>query len=540
MENFLKKIYYNYKFVIHNFKNLKNHSINKVNKNILVEFNAFQVNHILLSYFILYFKRKFDPKFYAYPSHSLLSYEIEKKFFEKIKAKISKFLLWGNYGIYKSMGINNFIDYKINKAQKKKSIETTNIIFKNLKSKNDIMEIKYKNILLGDLIYDTYLKKNKSENPTINCKSKDFKNFLVQFFDLFFSIQDLFIKKKIDYVIVSHAEYSLGIPIRLGINNGAKVYLLQFDRLLRLDKQNFHYTSHTKTFKSIFNNLQNKEKKELIKLSTKSLLKRIRGNTNDIPYMTKTAYTNNKINFDNSFYKKIKNKKKILIAPHDFVDAPHVGGKFVFADMVEWLKFLVRFSKRKDYVFFLKHHPKMDKKWAPYQSYTRMVAKKIIKGSNIIELDSEISHNFLVNELKIDCVLTVWGRIAHEYAFRKVIVINASKTNIHSSFNFNLHAKNLEEYSKMLKNFKNYKLNFSEVKQFYSLNYNNSIRNWFFKDVNKFIYQLEGYHNLWSYKAYKIWMQKYDEDHSKIILKRIDYFIKSNLLVFNNFEKINN
>ena len=87
----------------------------------------------------------------------------------------------------------------------------------------------------------------------------------------------------------------------------------------------------------------------------------------------------------------------------------------------------------------------MDEKWAPYQSYTRNVTEKIINGSNIIELDSETSHNFLVNELKIDCVLTVWGRIAHEYAFRKIIVINASKTNIHSSFNFNLHAKNLKE-----------------------------------------------------------------------------------------------
>ena len=88
----------------------------------------------------------------------------------------------------------------------------------------------------------------------------------------------------------------------------------------------------------------------------------------------------------------------------------------------------------------------MNDKWKSYQIYTRQVVNRLIKDSKIILLDSNISHNKIIKEIKIDCVLTVWGRIAHEYAFKNVPVINASENNIHSSFNFNFHARDINHY----------------------------------------------------------------------------------------------
>ena len=46
------------------------------------------------------------------------------------------------------------------------------------------------------------------------------------------------------------------------------------------------------------------------------------------------------------------------------------------------------------------------------------------KDSNFILLDSNIPHNYLIKNVGVDCVLTVWGQVAHEYAYRKIPVIN--------------------------------------------------------------------------------------------------------------------
>ena len=131
----------------------------------------------------------------------------------------------------------------------------------------------------------------------------------------------------------------------------------------------------------------------------------------------------------------------------------------------------------------------MNDKWKSYQIYTRQVVNRLIKDSKIILLDSNISHNKIIKEIKIDCVLTVWGRIAHEYAFKNVPVINASKNNIHSSFNFNFHARDINHYIYLIKNFKKIKksLNFDEVNKFYFMHYIYSDKEWFFEDFDKFI-----------------------------------------------------
>ena len=50
-------------------------------------------------------------------------------------------------------------------------------LYTKIKSKNEILKIKYKNILIGDILYDTYLK-SKNE-PTIDINSDKFKKYLV-------------------------------------------------------------------------------------------------------------------------------------------------------------------------------------------------------------------------------------------------------------------------------------------------------------------------------------------------------------------------
>ena len=100
--------------------------------------------------------------------------------------------------------------------------------------------------------------------------------------------------------------------------------------------------------------------------------------------MTKSAYASNKNLILNRQIIILKIRKtKILIASHDFVDAPHNNGQFIFPDMVEWIRFLANLSKKSNYVWYIKNHPAMNDKWKSYQIYTRQVVNRLIKDSKL-------------------------------------------------------------------------------------------------------------------------------------------------------------
>jgi len=536
--NFIKELLIINKFKNHNKKIFKDNLIKKNGKkyNILLEFNAFNTHHIIFSYLVNYFKKKYYCNFYAYPSHMLLSYEIEKNKINKIKKFFAILFNLKTYGIYKSFGVNTFIDFKITKEIIIKSKKEKNRIFKKIKNKQDINKIKVKNVLIGDLLYDTYLKRNYDLKPTIDIQSIKFQIFAENFLNLFFLWNEFIKKEKIDFVICSHDVYALGIPSRICTSRNCESFVVDHNKISRLTKKYFYKYSITKLYKKIFSEFKSKEKKLYILKAKNSLNQRFEGSIKDISYMTASSFIKN-ISVHNKKLEKVKNfknKVKILVSPHDFVDAPHVYGNWVFPDMYEWIKFLAKLTKKTDYLWFIKAHPKMNEKYKSYQKYTRKVISSLIKESNFILLNPNTSHNHLINKIGIDCVLTVTGTIGHEYAAHGVNVINASPTNMHQSFNFNYHAKNFKHYNNLIMNIKklNKKINYEEVLQCYFMHYIYTESNWFFKNFNDYLTKIKGYHNLSSIKAYEHWMNIHNEKEDNNILKRIDNFLSSKDLVF--------
>lgn len=519
-----------------NFKNfnketyLKKYHPKKKTKNILVEFNAFSFMHIILSTFLNVLRNNFNCNFYAYKSHVLLSYNIKENFLEKLKKNIALFLGIGTYGIYQSIGIKKFINYNINDEIKKKSLLEKKKILKRITKKQNINEIKVKGVLIGDLIYDTYLKKKYDIEPTINFRSQEFLLFLEEFLNLFFFWEKFIKQNKIDLVIISHTVYTLGLPARICNYLNGEAYLIEYDRLTRLDKKNFYKYSIAKNYKKIFSRFNNIEKEKKINEALIALKSRFSGSLKDIEYMTYSAF-NKKKTKQNRLLKK-KKTYKILIAPHDFVDAPHLNGKFIFPDMYEWLNFLCKLSKKTNFTWFIKTHPKMKEKYKSYQKYTRRVILNLLKDSNIKFIDPDTSHHSLIYKYNINCVLTVTGTIAHEYAYHGIKVINASKNNVHESYNFNFHAKNIIEYKKLIINKKlKPKININDLGSFYYMHYIYCDRNWFFKDLNLLIKKIGGYHNLNCYKIYDVWLKMFCKKENELINSKIDKFINSNKIV---------
>ena len=465
--------------------------INKKESIVLVEYNSLCDSHVTYSYLANYLANIDNSKIYSfYP-----------KFFNNILSKfkffLKKNLLLSYHLIYKSFGANVHIFPKNKRLDKVK--KTTQEIFNNLKSKDDIKKINYKDVHLGDLIYDGYLRTNNL--PTINIKSEKFNKYLNGFLDLTEFWFDFFTKNKISAVISSHTVYEFGIIIRIARKYKVKVYTAGSFFILchNNDPTILEQRYYPEEFKKI------DEIKQKIALDNAKhwLEKKFSGQKtieNKISGLPKDSPFKNKV-FKQRVLE-INNKKKVLIAAHHFSDAPHAFGEQIFSDYFEWIEFLGKKSEDSDYDWYVKFHPmefSENKKTAEYflNKYPKM---KLIH--------KDVPHAQLISE-GINLVLTVYGTIGLEYAYFGIPVINAGLNNPHCSYSFNYNALNVADYVNAIDNFNKLELNYNK-NQFYEYFYMRYLHNFYlFKDeISSDFYTV----NYQSPAVYAKWLKQIKDD----------------------------
>jgi hypothetical protein len=247
-----------YKFFFNNFiigRNFINHNkkifykenyIQNKDNQILIEFNNFQSNHIGISYLANILKKKYKAKIIAYYGHVLLTYPLKRNVFFYIKYFTAQFFNLNFFGIYKSFGTEKFIYPNISQD----SINQLNLIYKNFyrntKTLKKILKFKINNVLIGDLMYDTYLKKNYNLKPTIDLASEHFQQFVKDFISLFLYWDNYIKNHKVKAIIGSHSVYSLSVPLRIALKYKIDAFILSPEYLRRI-KNNFlyqHYEVH--------------------------------------------------------------------------------------------------------------------------------------------------------------------------------------------------------------------------------------------------------------------------------------------------------
>ena len=149
------KFYFNYekyvsKYEKHNIKKFNNH--NKKEKKILLEFFPSWSSQITFSYLTNVLAKKYDAEIITYLPE-------DKSFIKKNLYKLFFKFNFFYFKIMKSYGVNKILFPKIiNFNNKKYKIDK---LYK-LKNKQNILDIKINGVLIGDLIYDGYLKKKKN------------------------------------------------------------------------------------------------------------------------------------------------------------------------------------------------------------------------------------------------------------------------------------------------------------------------------------------------------------------------------------------
>ena len=509
-----KDYLYSIKFIKHNKKVFKKKERNTKNI-ILVEINSLHSSIIAYSYLANFLSDYYDANIHAY------KFNVQKKILYKIYNFINLKNIINYSKIYKSFGVNRIFENNLTFDEKQQSMLISDKIYKSLKTKKNVLDIIIDGIEIGDLLYDSFLK--KYNEATIDIKEEKFKNFLFHFIEIYFFWKKYLENNNVKALIVSHCVYHQALPLRLAISKNIPSFQASAAYIYRLSKnQKFAYKEYF-DYKKEFLKLPEYKKVDGIREAKHRLQQRFSGKVGiDLRYSKKSAYGK----FLNTRLLKNNDKIKILIATHCFSDSPHSFGELLFPDFYEWINFLGKLSAKRDYDWYLKTHP-------DFIQSTRNRIKSFVKKYDRFELlPAEASHLQIIDE-GINFVLTCHGTIGHEYAAKGKTVINASLNNPHISYNFNIHPKNIQEYENLLLNLKNINFSFDkkEVYEFYYMKYINEKANWLFKNHNELIKNI-GYYAQFNPVIYKIFLDQFSEDRHNEVLKSLKNFINGNDYLF--------
>ena len=340
-----------------------------------------------------------------------------------------------------------------------------NIIkFKKIKSKKDLLNFKFKGVLLGDLIYDGFLR--EKNQITVNINSDEFKKYFANALNLTNFWLAYLNKTQVKAMMQSHNVYLLGIPGRVACSLNIDVYNVSCYETYFLNKKKPLKWNYFDDFPKDFRALPKKIKTQGLLKAKKLLNKRIRGKK-DILINKSEKIIGGTFEKKVTYSFKFSKKPKILIAAHHFNDAPHVHKDMLFEDFYEWMHFIGKISDKYDYYQWLvKLHP------VDYEGNINSMNNIIKNYKNLDLLDNNINHNILKKQ-NILGVLTVYGSIAHEYPFFNIPVINAGN-NPHVGYNFSYNPKNKKEYTKLIDNIynlKKFKKDKNKIYEFYFMNF---------------------------------------------------------------------
>tara|TARA_Y100000816_G_scaffold292458_1_gene287844 strand:- start:1283 stop:2974 length:1692 start_codon:yes stop_codon:yes gene_type:complete len=532
--SFINNIKYKNNFIAHNNLNFNNYKKRNSEDNIILsEFNNFQCNHIGLAYLLNGLKKKFNARINAYYGHILLGYQLDIGITQKIKIFLAKILKYNFFGVYNSLGVRDFI-YPLSKKNNYLKKKLVNSFKKKVKNLNQLQYFSFNKVLIGDLIYDTYLKNNYDNIPTISITDKKFQIFLDNFFELFIFWVEYFNKNKVKAVVSSHSCYSLAIPLRIANSKQIDAFVLSKEYLRRIKRNLLFQNSEAKYYKSLFSKIPNKKKKQIILEAKTRIKKRISGSySGDYIYMTKSPFKSNL---------KIRKKKvstpKVLIATHDYVDAPHALGFHIFPDFYTWFKFTCDIASKTNFEWYVKTHPRFHGKAFKSLDHERFVTEKILeKYPNIKLLPQNVSHNEILNK-GINAVISVTGTISMDYALYDVPTILASTNNPFINYNFSVHSKNVNDYKQKILNLsqiiKKKKIIKKEIYEFYAMKNIYFSKDWIFKDMYNLAKKVGGFDSFYNNSIYDFWINNFDKNFHKQSKKNIENFLKSKKAFFIN------
>lgn len=383
---------------------------------------------------------------------------------------------------------------------------------------SDLEDFKYKGVLLGDLIYDDYLRNTYSE--TIDLNSSNFKVTFYKALNLFDKYLNLIDEYDVKAIVISNHVYNFGIIARAAFSRQIPVFCITGGTIYRLSKERpFAFVEYEDYSKAPNNSGSEEFILKSSKIRQEMVAKLFPNKIYDSKMLDSMREKNNAKKTNKG------GKLKIFVALHDFFDAPHCYGGAFYPDFYLWLDALGKLSESTDYEWYLKSNPFEVGESA--QVINRLKSK--------YPKFNTLPKHFSVEEVcdfGIDLVLTVYGTVAWEYSAVGITVINASKNHPHSKFGFSITPNSKLEYEAFLLNVDNvltHKIIYREIEYFFYLHYMEKLQSLMYVNWSEYLYDFQkalqcGVKSEYGYYSR---FQSSNRRPDQTIIKAIQQFIES-------------
>ncbi|MDP2167673.1 MAG: hypothetical protein Q8J64_04995 [Thermodesulfovibrionales bacterium] len=332
-------------------------------------------------------------------------------------------------------------------------------IFLSTRAEN-LLALKYKGAVIGDLIYDTYLR--DTGNGTVSRKDPYLYRKIVEAV-FFYDIHEKLIKKhSVKHIIVGHAAvYNVyGTMIRAAREAGLTVYFAGCDGktpgnfTIRKFKPEDEPVYYRKVIKEMFDDVYKNNPDTARRVIEEYFEARMSGNVTRDPNVTIAFKTGKRFYTREGLAGLMKidiNKPFVYMMAHVFPDAPHDQRWYLFNDHYDWSRETIkRMGGIKDVNWILKEHPL--NRHSFYHSKVRLdtIVREIYGDSlpgHIVFLPDDVSTKSVLDSA--DGVVTARGTIGLEAAYLGIKCLLAGDA-VYSGLGFTFDPETKEEYFRLL------------------------------------------------------------------------------------------
>ena len=357
--------------------------------------------------------------------------------------------------LYESFGARFSLDIEGAASAESEIQARVDEILSGLKTKWDVMKLTVDGLLIGDQVYDSYLRfYNES---TLQIDDPRFRQVLVHALQILHATRDYLARTRVAAFITDDFSYiNAGIITRLMFRAGVPMYVVNVCDPFSISQVDAEPSGTGEyypppivnpyyAFPKLFDRLSAEEKEAAILKARHALEARLSGVFCPLVQMPSTTYaaSNERALHEGP-------EPRILVMLHDFVDSPHGFRNMLFPDFFEWIVFVLERAEKTNFRWYVKPHPSgLD----PGRSTMNEANDKVVEElkrrfPKITFLPPATSNQQILND-GVTAMFSVHGTAGHEYAYRDVPVVFCGD-NPHIAYDFCLNAKTLEEYEQYI------------------------------------------------------------------------------------------
>jgi hypothetical protein len=314
-----------------------------------------------------------------------------------------------------------------------------------LNQKSDLFQLSINDVQIGIDIYESIL---RTGVPTVNLKSIETYKKIYLALRQFVFFERLFLNNRIHSLVLSHDSY-IGPGLAGRMAHRFEVPVIQANIFeINILQHSFQNYERFGRYPEYFSSLPIKQRERAVLSGMQNIERRLGGEVN----IERDGRHISSLDSKRKLPRQLSNSEstKILVLTHDFYDNPHAYSILPFLDFMEWLEFLGSVARESDHEWYIKCHPDSS-------GTELLIVKEFLKRNGAFRLVDSLCSFQQLSEEGLKFATTCYGSVGSELPLLGITVANAA-WNPHVAYSFNLHAKNLQEYRRILENIEEYRI----------------------------------------------------------------------------------